>query len=144
MSENVEQAAEIVADAIVSATESANEEAARAEIVADEIAKAAMETERGKRIEQVEKDLGECLANQAAMAEAMQSLMDQQSQMMGSLSTLQSLIPLTVSKTEASDAGDGLRENQEPVIVVTEPEAEPPSPPMPDPPEPKRKKFRLI
>jgi chromosome segregation ATPase len=140
MSDDPEKVGEEIASEISEAIEAANEQTEKAEALAEHIAEAALEAERGRRVETIERDLTECLENQANLSQAMTQLVMQVEQMSGQLSTLQTLLPAMMSPQEKVD---GLRESQEPNLeVVIQPEA--PEPEMPQVVEKLRPRKRFL
>lgn len=145
MDPEAEKVAEEIAPVIAGAIESANESREHAEDVAEVLADAAMESERGRRIEEVEKDLGECLSNQADLSEAVAALALQTSEMQGQLSTLQALMQPPPPPPSESAPEDGQKESPEAeATVVIAPEAEQVAMPEAEPEKPARKKKRWI
>lgn len=148
MGEDAEKVGEEIASVITDAVETANANADEANRVAEVLSDAAMESERGRRIENVERDLGECLSNQAALSEAMAGMALRLEEMTGSLSTLLALRQSQTSPeaTDQNEPEDGRRENPEPEapeVTVIAPEAEAVQVPAvaPEPPARKRKRW---
>lgn len=141
---DLEQAAEAIASEITDAIEGANEHADASAAVATAIADAALEGERGRKIETIERDLSECLSNQAALSEAMTTFATAQAEMQGALSTLLALQPLpTLPTPDQSDAAAGLPASPDPEPAAA-PQPEPPPPTNPEAPANRAKKKRWI
>lgn len=140
MNDDPEKVGEEIASEISEAIEAANDQTRDAEIIAEQIAEAAMENERGRRIQDVERDLNECLNNQANLSQAMTQLVLQVEAMSGSLSTLQNLLPAMINPPEKVD---GQKESQElePEVVVIQPEAPEPAIPVQEEKPRLRKRF---
>ncbi len=136
MNDVAEQVGEAVASEITDAIAAANEQTQNAEAVADAIADAIIEGERGRRIETLENEMRECLANQSSLSEAMTGIALQLEATTGTLSTLQALLP---SIAVPRDAEDGPRENQEVPEVIVVAEAPEPEAPAPEPEKPRRR-----
>jgi len=144
MSGDLEQAAEAIASEITDAIEGANAQADASAAVVTAIADAALEGERGRKIETIERDLGECLSNQAALSEAMTAFATTQAEMQGVLSTLLALQPLpTLPTQDQSDAAVGLPASPDPEPAAA-PQPEPPPPTSQEAPANRAKKKRWI
>lgn len=142
MSDIVDNVASEIAADISAAIEDAAVAQQESEVVAEQIAAAAMESERGRRLDSFERDLGECLSNQAALSEAVTAMALELQKQQGQLSTL---VQLNQSPTLAESEGeDGQRESQE--IEIVEVEAPPVeiTPPVESVPPVPRKKRRWI
>lgn len=129
MANEAEKVIDEVASDISEAISDANEQTAKAEAVAEEIAEAALEGARGERIRNLEKEMDECLNNQASMAEALTTLALAQERMAGQLSTLLQPLPLTQDQEPESEKEDGQPESQE-VQEAIAPEAPEPEAPI--------------
>lgn len=134
---------ETIGDDIASAIETAQADADRAQQTADEIASAAMATELGRRIGEIERRFDEWQNNQADQSEATVAMVLGLTELRAQvdlLTQLQSPTPNPQSE------GDGPRESPAPVeeipVVVEPPVSQEPAPPAP--PAPKKKRHSWI
>lgn len=113
---------ENVAASISTAIETAQTDINRATETAEHIARAAMETENGRRLNDMERQLAEWQNQQLDTSEAIAALTIGLTEISAKLSMLTPQQPQTPNLSENQD---GQKENQEPEIVVKveEPEA---------------------
>lgn len=139
-----ETVGEAVAETIEAAIENAQHEKAVAVETAEMIAKAALETERGNRITELERRLDTWESSQSDTAEAIASLTLGLTQLSGQMSALLTLQQSPTPNPQSEE--DGQRESQEeeiPVAVV-EPVAEIPVEQVHEPKAQKRKRHNWI
>lgn len=147
MDGEAEKVGEEIASEITDAIETANERSEQAAEIVEVLTDAALEGERGRRVESLERDMNECLQNQAELSEAVAGMALQLTEMQGQISTLLALGQSTASPPVIveSVAEDGQKESREEIqTVIVAPEAEAVEiPPVQDE-KPARKKRRWI
>lgn len=147
MSDPAEQVGEAIASEITDAIDAANERSENAAELVEVLTDAAIEGERGRRVEQLESELGECLSNQAALSEAVAGMALQLTEMQGQISTLLALGQSTTSQPAIVESvgEDGQKESREETqTVIVAPEAETVEVPPAQEEKPTRKKRRWI
>jgi hypothetical protein len=137
-----ETVGEIVGAVVEEAIADAREEEAVVADTAAVIAAAAMENERGIRIDTIERRFEEWERNQTDTSEAIAALTLGLTELTGQVSAL--LILQAPPMQNLPDAEDGPRENQEPEIPVAIVEPEAPQVEAPVIPAPRKKKHRWI
>lgn len=136
-----ERIGEQVTETIEASIENAQIETDLAAETADMIAKAAMETERGNRVSEIERRLDEWQNNQADQSEAIAALTLGLTQLSGQMSVL---LTQAQSPTPNPPSGeDGQKENLE-IELPAETTDEAPEPAPPPAPAPRRKKHSWI
>jgi hypothetical protein len=120
MNDPAETVGETVAAEVTAAIETATENADQVKAVAESILEGALATEQARIVRDLEKDVDECLSNQAALSEAVTGMALQMETMSGALSTLQALLPSMVSPPTISPSAeaDGQPENPEAAVTT--------------------------
>lgn len=131
-----------VADTITEVIEHAQHEEHIAHETAEQIAAAAMESERGQHIEALERRLYEWESNQQAASEAIAALALGMTDLSARVDLLTQQSLPTPNPQNAVDGQKASQEPEETTVLVVEPEAPPVVPPVP--PEPKKKRHRWI
>lgn len=135
---DAEETGELVADAVTSAIDAAQEHAEDAAKTAEQIADAAMENERGRRIADAEREIYECKETIWEMAQGLAALTLGQTELAAKLDLLTQL-QLPPPPVQAPVENEVLI-NPEPEVIAPE------APPAPEvaPQSPPRKRARFL